>query len=182
MSDVSHSRMTSVYLFFFFLARTLVWYYTSVFVRKFRAHYFLYKFRARATVLLLHIFFVTLYMPTEEFVNFILASEWHICASFTFSETCTHLVQATCVAHDWGIDAGAHHTTTPKKATTHSHYYATRPWRMPPPSSLGDKTIKICHKDDGDYGEGRASSSRRWRRRGRASASMCCRLPSPSPD
>jgi hypothetical protein len=55
---------------------------------------------------------------------------------------------------------------TQKKATTHSHYSATRPWPMPPPSSLGDKTIKICYKDDVDCREGRASSSRRRRHPG----------------
>jgi hypothetical protein len=31
----------------------------------------------------------------------------------SLSETCTHLVQAAYVAHDWGIDARAHH---PKKS------------------------------------------------------------------
>jgi hypothetical protein len=56
--------------------------------------------------------------------------------------------------------------TTQKKATTHSHYSATRPWPMPPPSSLGDKTIKICYKDDVDCREGRSSSSRRRRHPG----------------
>ncbi len=55
---------------------------------------------------------------------------------------------------------------TQKNATTHSHYSATRPWPMPPPSSLGDKTIKVCYKDDVDCREGRASSSRRRRHPG----------------
>ncbi len=55
---------------------------------------------------------------------------------------------------------------TQKKATTHSHYSATRPWPMPPPSSLDDKTIKICYKDDVDCREGQASSSRRRRHPG----------------
>ena len=96
----------------------------------------------------------------------------------SLSETCTHLLQATYVAHhDWGVDAHAHH---PKKATTHSHYSATRPWPMPPPSSLGDKTIKICYKDDGDCRKGRASLSRCRRHWGRASASMCCRRHRPT--
>jgi len=47
------------------------------------------------------------------------------------------------------------HTTTPKKATTHSHYFTLPPnhGRCPPPSSLGDKRIKICYKDDGDSGK-----------------------------
>ncbi len=45
-------------------------------------------------------------------------------------------------------------TTHPKKATTHSHYSATRPWSMPPPvKALGKKRIKICYKDDGDSGK-----------------------------
>jgi hypothetical protein len=68
-------------------------------------------------------------------------------------------------------------TTHPKKATTHSHYSATRPWPMPPPVKPWEKNNKDLH---GDYREGRASSSRRRRSRGRASALMCCRCHCPT--
>ena len=68
-------------------------------------------------------------------------------------------------------------TTHPKKATTHSHYAATRPWPMPPPVKPWGKNNKDLH---GDYREGRASSSRRQRSRGRASALMCCRRHRPT--
>ena len=74
--------------------------------------------------------------------------------SFT-SETCMYLIQVTYVASDWGIVHACAHHHTPKKATTHSHYFTLPPnhGRCPPPSSLGDKRIKICYKDDGDSGK-----------------------------
>ena len=55
---------------------------------------------------------------------------------------------------------------TPKKKPQHTTGSATGPWPRPPPSRLGDKTIKICYKDDVDCGESRASSLRRRRHPG----------------
>ncbi len=73
----------------------------------------------------------------------------------SLSETCTHLVQVKYVASDWGIVHPARTTTHPTKATTHSHFFTLPPnhGRCPPPSSLGDKRIKICYKDDEDSGK-----------------------------
>ena len=96
----------------------------------------------------------------------------------SLSETCTHLVQATYVARDCPRPPQHKESLThnqQKTTTTHSQYSAPDHGRCPPPSSPGEKTIKIYYKHDRDYREGRASSSRRLRRQGRASASMCCR-------
>jgi hypothetical protein len=121
-----------------------------------------------ACAMVLHCTFLckgfALYMGTEEFMNFILcASELHKNVQ-RFCFTCTHLEQAKYAARDWGIAPTTTHVathTTQKKTTTHSHYSATCPWPMPPPTSLGDKTIKICYKDNVYCREGRASSLRR---------------------
>jgi len=80
-------------------------------------------------------------------------SDLQVAYKFHFGETCSHLVQATCVARDWGIGHARvhHHTAThnnqQKTTTTHNRYSATGPWPMPPPSSPGDKLIKICYKN-----------------------------------
>ena len=65
--------------------------------------------------------------------------------SFTFSETCTHLVQATYIARDWGIcHARAHHHTRSnthhqKKTTTTHNSQVLLPdhGRCPPRQALG---------------------------------------------
>ncbi len=101
-------------------------------------------------------------------------SDLQVAYKFHFGETCSHLVQATCVARDWGIGHAHvhHHTATQKDNNTQQVLLCYRTMAdAPPPSSLGDKEIKICFKDDGR--EGRASSLRRLRRRGRVSESMC---------
>ena len=95
----------------------------------------------------------------------------------SLSETCTHLVQATYVARDCRRPPPHKESLThnqQKTTTTHSQYSAPDHGRCSPRQALGDKMIKIYYKDDGDYREGRASSSRRLRRQGQASASMCC--------
>ena len=102
-----------------------------------------------------------LHLPTEEFVNFILsASELHEHVARDCRRAPPHKESLT---HN-----------QQKTTTTHSQYSAPDHGRCSPRQALGDKMIKIYYKDDGDYREGRASSSRRLRRQGQASASMCC--------
>jgi len=70
----------------------------------------------------------------------------------SLSDTCMHLVQATYVARDWGIGHAHayHHTATHNNRPKESHN--TQPllgyptMADAPPSSPGDKTIKICYK------------------------------------
>ena len=90
------------------------------------------------------------------------------------SETCTHLVQATCVARDCrrALSLKENLTLTNKKwQPQHT------PRKFPKTQSTHPFNNSM---DDGDYQEVRATSSRRRRCWGREAMSTCCRRRCPT--